>query len=60
MIQEILTYITVSAAFAYTIYSFWKIIFPDEGKTACSGGCSTGCEAKTFIMDAAKNKKQVL
>jgi len=51
MIQEILTYIAVSAAFAYTIYSFWKIIFPGEGKTACSGGCSSGCEAKTILRE---------
>lgn len=58
MIQEILTYIAVLAAFAYTIYSFWKILFPSEGKTACSGGCSSGCEAKSFLKDAVKKQSR--
>lgn len=50
MMQEILTYITVAAAIAYTIFSFWRVCFPAEGKSACSEGCSSGCEAKSDLV----------
>jgi hypothetical protein len=56
MLQEILTYIIVLSAFAYTIYSFMAMIIPAKnGKTkhACSSGC-TGCSIKD---DLKRNSK---
>jgi hypothetical protein len=58
MIQEILTYVTVAAAVAYALRGAWRIIFAVPGKQACSGGCSSGCEAKSFLLEAAKKKRE--
>ncbi len=55
MIQEILTGIAVSAAFGYTFYSFWKILFSDNER-ACSGGCAS-CSAKDLLIKDI-NKKE--
>jgi hypothetical protein len=57
MIQEILTYITVSAAIAYTLYGLWRICFPAVGKSACSGGCSSGCDTKSLIAKTGKHAR---
>ncbi|WP_291857569.1 FeoB-associated Cys-rich membrane protein [Marinilabilia sp.] len=54
MIQEILTGIVVSAAFAYTFYSFWKAVFSDNGR-ACGGGCSS-CSAKDLLIKDINKK----
>ncbi|MFO8002501.1 MAG: FeoB-associated Cys-rich membrane protein [Marinilabilia sp.] len=48
MIQEILTWITVSAAVLYTLYSLWKTFFHSNGKV-CGGGCPS-CEAKDLLI----------
>ncbi len=43
MIQEIITYLIVISAAAYTAYSFVKFFIPSKNKKyVCSGGCS-GC-----------------
>ncbi len=45
MTQEIITYIIISSASVYTLYSFVKFIIPSKNKSqghSCSGGCS-GC-----------------
>lgn len=54
MIQEILTGIAVSGAFAYTIYSFWRAIFSDNGR-ACGGGCAS-CSAKDLLIKEMHTK----
>ncbi len=59
MIQDILTYTSVSAAFAYAAYSFWQILFSRAAQSGCASGCSA-CGDKAFIMKAVKLKKQGL
>ncbi len=56
MIQEILTYIIIAFAFAYTIYNFVIFLIPKKNYAnghACSGGCS-GCEFKTKVKPEIK------
>jgi hypothetical protein len=48
MIQEILTGVTVSAAFVYSIYSFWKTMSSNNHR-ACGGGCPS-CRAKNLLI----------
>lgn len=57
MTQEILTYITVAAAVTYTLFSFYRVWFPAPGKSACSGGCSSGCGAKSKLINSGKNAR---
>lgn len=57
MLQDLLTYTSVSAAFAYAAYSFWQILFGSSSHSACASGCSA-CGDKAFIMKAAKLKKR--
>ena len=59
MLQDILTYTSVSAAFAYAAYSFWQILFNRSTQSGCGSGCSS-CGDKAFIMKAVKLKKQGL
>ena len=59
MLQDILTYTSVSAAFAYAAYSFWQVLFNTSAKTGCSSGCSA-CGDKAFIMKAVEMKKKGL
>jgi hypothetical protein len=49
MIQEILTFTTVTGAIIYTLYSFGKILFSRNQGSACGGGC-VQCEAKNLLM----------
>jgi hypothetical protein len=56
MIQEILTWITVTGAILYTLYAFWKTFFASS-ESGCGGGCSS-CEAKDLLIkDIDRNKK---
>ncbi len=69
MIQEILTWTTVTGAIIYTLFSFGKILFSRNQGSACGGGC-VQCEAKSLLMKdlnkpphrnhhpAGKNKKK--
>jgi len=59
MLQDILTYTSVAAAFAYTAFSFWQILFSSSHKTGCSSGCSA-CSDKAFLIKAAQLKKKNL
>ena len=56
MLQDILTYTSVSAAFAYAAYSFWQILFSRSAPSGCASGCS-GCGDKATILKAVKLKK---
>lgn len=56
MIQEILTWITVTAAIAYTLYSLWKTIFSKNPAGACGSGCSS-CGAKDLLIKEMKTVK---
>lgn len=58
MIQDILTYITVAGAIAYTAISFWRTLFSSNKKASCSGGCSSGCDAKRELMHAINHRKR--
>ncbi len=53
MVQEIITYIIIFLAFAYTIYKLIKLVLPSkkEVNNSCSSGCS-GCAISS-------NKKSV-
>jgi len=44
MIQEIITYLIITIATAYTLYNFYKFIIPSKNNSinSCSGACS-GC-----------------
>lgn len=49
MTQDILTYIIITLAIAYTIYSFYKsIIVKKKANIGCSG-CSKSCEIKKVV-----------
>ncbi|SFD85114.1 FeoB-associated Cys-rich membrane protein [Thermophagus xiamenensis] len=57
MIQEILTIITVIAAFGYTLYAFYKTMFSKDS-SGCGGGCPS-CEAKDLLLkDISKKGKK--
>ncbi len=56
MIQEILTYITVIAAFIVAGRSIYKTIFSTDPRTICSGCISSGCGAKSLVT--GKNIKK--
>jgi len=45
MIQEILTYIFIAAAFGYMLYGFYKTFLVKSKKSICSG-CSGECHLK--------------
>ncbi len=49
MIQEIITYIIISAAVVYTLYSFIRTLIPSKNNSghSCCSGCS-GCAVKTL------------
>ncbi|OFX17651.1 MAG: hypothetical protein A2033_09205 [Bacteroidetes bacterium GWA2_31_9] len=54
MTQDILTYIIINLAIAYTIYSFYKsIIVKKKGISGCSG-CSKSCEIKKVLAEKVK------
>lgn len=59
MLQDILTYTSVGAAFAYAAYSFWQILFGVSAQSGCGSGCSA-CGDKAFIMKAVEMKKKGL
>lgn len=59
MLQDFLTYITVIAAIAYAIYSFWQILFSSSAQSGCGSGCSS-CGSKADIMKAVKLKRKEL
>jgi hypothetical protein len=57
MIQEILTGVTVSGAFIYSVYSFWKTMY-SKNKSVCGSGCPS-CQAKNLLLkDIHKNGKK--
>ncbi|GAO28957.1 hypothetical protein [Geofilum rubicundum] len=60
MLQDLLTYITVIAAFAYAGYSFWQILFSSSSQSGCASGCSSCGSDKAYIMKAVKLKKKEL
>ncbi len=58
MIQDILTYTSVIAAFGYTLFSFGKTLYKTTVKlssaSACSGTC-TSCNAKRDLLKSIDN-----
>jgi hypothetical protein len=48
-IQEILTYLIIASSAGYSLFSFFKIVWPAGKKNAgtCSGQCG-GCNAVKF------------
>ncbi|HPT13629.1 MAG TPA: FeoB-associated Cys-rich membrane protein [Bacteroidales bacterium] len=48
-LQEILTYLIVATAAAYSLFSFYRIMKPagKKGISSCGGQCS-GCDAVSF------------
>jgi adenine C2-methylase RlmN of 23S rRNA A2503 and tRNA A37 len=60
MLQDFLTYITVIAASAYAVYSFWQILFSSSAQSGCGSGCSSCSTDKANIMKAVKLKKKEL
>jgi len=55
MIQEIITYIIVFAAFAWFGYGMYRFFIPKPNASACSG-CSS-CELKNELKDLIEAKK---
>ncbi|MDG5798746.1 hypothetical protein QA597_00040 [Marinilabiliaceae bacterium ANBcel2] len=55
MVQDILTYITVAAAFIYSAVSFYKLL--KGSSSSCAGGCSTGCSAKSDLLKHLEKSK---
>jgi hypothetical protein len=55
MMQEIIVWIIITMAFAYTIYSLIKTIVT-KPKSNCDTGCC-GCDAKKDIMKQVEYKK---
>lgn len=58
MIQDILTYLTVTAAIAYTLYSFWRVLFSSKAGSACSSGCSSCGSSKSDIFKALESRQK--
>ena len=57
MIQDILTYLTVTAAIAYTLYSFWRVLCSTKAGSACSSGCSS-CGSKSDLFEELARKQK--
>ncbi len=54
MIQQILTYLVVAAAFSYAGYSFIKLFLPN--KKNAKGGCSAGCAGCSMKSELSERK----
>ena len=50
MVQDILVYITITAAISYMFWGLYKSFTPNkDGQNTVCGGCSTsGCDTKSF------------
>ncbi|QKG80111.1 FeoB-associated Cys-rich membrane protein [Tenuifilum thalassicum] len=49
MVQEILVYLIIAGAIAYTAYNVYQIFNPKKINSGKCAGCSTGsCEIKSF------------
>lgn len=57
MIQEILTYITVAGAFYFAGRGIYRTFFPAPGQSSCSGCISSGCEAKSLLVNKVSRDK---
>jgi hypothetical protein len=55
MVQDILTYLIVGSAFAYTLWGIIGLFKP--GKSSCSSGCGT-CQAKSDLFNAIHKGKK--
>ncbi len=56
MIQVVITYILVIAAFGYAAYGLYKILSNHKDKdSGCASGCN--CDAVKLRKELAKNKK---
>ena len=54
MLQDILTYIIITLAIAYTIYSFYKSIIVRKKEISGCAGCSKSCEIKKVVAVRVK------
>ncbi len=56
MIQDILTYITVTWAFWQVLRFFYRLLKPIKGQSACSSGACS-CDAKSDLFKAIQKGK---
>ncbi len=56
--QEIITYIIISGAVAYTLYKLYREFISPKSKASCGGGCSQ-CSSKNDLIAEVKNRKKI-
>ncbi len=59
MIQDVLTFIAVSASIIYVFVGIWKIIFADEGDSLCVKSCGMGCSLRKELAELAAKQKDI-